>query len=592
MLSQTLEGKTNLTSTAKFLDPAVGSGAFLVESFRIIQRSHDVKLSFDDKKRILKHQLFGIDIDRKALQIAAFSLYLALLETEDPEFIKHEIKHAHPILPSLIGTTLIHGNAITDDIFEGKTFEFIISNPPWGSIPLGKDDVADFQNENTKERNAVDNLNKCFPEYKNVANYERSQAFLMRVNRWCSEHSEIVMVVKNSIFLNDNAEAFRNELLTKYKINSFYELSHLNKILFKKTEIGYVGDQKIELGASEPCVVLIFSQCTGVKSTDKLIYISPKLTPFSEHFDLIQYTQRDRFEIPQNEFCDNDLLWKILVNGDYEDFELINKLRTTTDQKNIICSRGFEASKDMQATSHLPHNRTLIKSEDFDRYKIKRPLGTFNWNQKLHRKREENLYTGDRVLIAYRPNRKDEFRLRCIQVSEDIVFRNDILCFKIDGVSDHSPYLALLNSGLFGYFIYNISSQWDGGLKREALRTYDIKAFNYEMFFTDSLQNSLSELVHKFTIAGTEDDNYSIDDKINQFIIANSNLLDYEKEIINEFYQIRVERANDLRSMVNQKDIEKYLANFRKTFSLILSEENTLNFSYYISRNFGVIIPA
>ncbi|MDB5032679.1 N-6 DNA methylase [Mucilaginibacter sp.] len=592
MLSQTLEANADLSSNLTVLDPAVGSGAFLVESFRIIQRSHKGPLSFEDKKRILEHQLFGIDVDRKALQIAAFSLYLALLETEDPVFIRDEIKHAHPILPSLIGKTLIHGNAITDKLFSAQTFDYIVSNPPWGSVPVTTEDLEGENGENRKEREAIDNIEQDYPEYKNVANYERSQAFLIGVNRWCNPLTEVVMVVKNSIFLTDNALDFRRELLTKYKIDTFYELSHLNKILFKKTEIGYIGDQKIELGASEPCAVLVFSPFSDKNSDPNMFYVSPKLTPFAENFDLIQFTSRDKFEIHQTEFIKHDLLWKVLVDGEYEDFELISKLRNESTNENIICSRGFEPSKNMVATSEVPHNRTLIKSEDFDRYKIKKRLGVFNWNQTLRRRTENELFNHDRILIAYRPGRKDNFRLRCIKVIEDMVFRNDVLCFKYKGVTDHTPYLALLNSSLFGYFIYNISSQWDGGLKREALRTYDIKAFNYDLILTNSLKANLSKLIGKINTADSEVDVRNLDAHINSYLLSNSNLLDYEKEIINEFYQIRVERANNSRSVANHKDIENYIANFKKTFSLILSDAHTLNFSYHISSNFGAIISA
>ena len=90
--------------------------------------------------------MFGVDNDRNALQIAAFSLYLALIETETPEFIREQIEISNPILPSLIGKTLIQKNSITDNVFEGKTFDCIVSNPPWGSVEPKEDE------ENLKER--------------------------------------------------------------------------------------------------------------------------------------------------------------------------------------------------------------------------------------------------------------------------------------------------------------------------------------------------------------------------------------------------------------------------------------------------------
>ena len=132
--------------------------------------------------------MFGVDIDQNALQIAVFSLYLALIETENPEFIRKQIEISNPILPSLIGNNLIRANAITDIVFDGKKFDCIVSNPPWGSVePPKEGEKPDIENE--KERNAIETKGKkgVMPEYENVSDYQRSQAFLVRVKKWCDE---------------------------------------------------------------------------------------------------------------------------------------------------------------------------------------------------------------------------------------------------------------------------------------------------------------------------------------------------------------------------------------------------------------------
>jgi type I restriction-modification system DNA methylase subunit len=138
MLDQSLKPILVENSNISVLDPAVGSGAFLVESFKAIINSYSTKPHYDKKKEILQNQLFGIDIDPKALQIAAFSLYLALLEDEDAEFIREKIKYSYPILPPLIGSNLLCANAITDKVFENKKFDCILSNPLGGRLSLVK----------------------------------------------------------------------------------------------------------------------------------------------------------------------------------------------------------------------------------------------------------------------------------------------------------------------------------------------------------------------------------------------------------------------------------------------------------------------
>lgn len=73
-------------------------------------------------------------------------------------------------------------------------------------------------------------------------------------------------------------------------------------------------------------------------------------------------------------------------------------------------------------------------------------------------------------------------------------------------------------------------------------------------------------------------------------LVYNLYLTDYEKEIINEFYQIKVERTGDKLKFAQPEDIHAYFEAFKKSFELILSSGHTLNASYYISSNIGAII--
>lgn len=587
-----LEGNQNIT----VLDPSVGSGSFLIESFRAIVKSHKHKVDFAQKKEILQNQLFGIDIDPNALQIAAFSLYLALIETEDPLFIREQIKNASPILPSLIGYNLFHKNSLTDAVFEDKTFDCIVSNPPWGSVEPN-DDL-----ENIKERKAIGKKTKgktkgttgLMPEYKNVADYERSQAFLIRVKKWCHEQTIVSLIVKNSIFLNGDSEDFRKELLQLYQINYFYELSDYNKILFEKRTIGNIKGKPVEIGATEPCAVLVF-ELPKMDNYD-IKYIAPKLNQFAENFQLIHFTQRDTNLVEKNRFEEDDLIWRVLVNGDFEDYKLIKNLfQYKLNEKDIDCNRGFAAKKNMELTSSEEWNRLLIKSEDFERYKIiNSNLPYFNWNQKLERRRTENLYIGNRILLAYRPIPNDKFRLRCVNINNDIVFRDDIICIKINGTNNYAPYLGLINSSLAGYFLFKISSKWDGGLKRESLRLYDIKTLPFikeTEFMKHPLYERLCTLVNQREIANEENLILKIEKDIDELIFDIYSLKEYEKEIIREFYQIKVERTAKEQKLVRPADIEKYAQKFVDVFSWMLEKGNKLVATRFkISPNIGTVI--
>lgn len=581
MLSHTLREKLNRNPRAAVLDPACGSGAFLVESFKMIIGALPYKPGFKEKQEIMETQLWGIDRDENSLQIAAFSLYLVLLENESPQYIRDQIQRAHPILPSLIGKTLLNGNALVDDnLFGGKIFDCVIANPPWGSVP------EDEEPGNIEERKAIGSKDRkgTNPAYASVSDYERSQAFLLRAGQWGDNETIFAMVVKNSIFLNKHAAAFRKELLEKYRLSYFFELSKLDKILFKKRSIGKVDHQEIEIGSTEPCAIVVFG-----KSQDKtgtINYIAPQLTGFSEKFQLIHFSQKDINRVMQTDFLEDDLTWRVLAKGSMDDYKLIKKISRQNRSLKITCSRGFEPKQNMGSTETQAWNRILIQSQNIERYHIKRSLNMFNWNRTLRRYGDENLFNGDRILIAYRPIPRDRLKLRCIFTDEEMVFRNDILCFKSEEITNYLPYLAILNSSFAGYYLFKISAQWYGGIKREALRTYDLKSFPFPE--SDNRFPELIEMANRvMDLKKNDKDSSELERKIDELVFELYGLLEFEKEIIREFYQINVERKKD---HVKEKDLQNYVNRFRQNFKLVLDPGYDLNASYFQSHHIGASV--
>jgi hypothetical protein len=121
-----------LPAHAAVIDPACGSGAFLVEAFRrLVWRAAEGKpASRELVRHILYSQLFGIDINRAALGIAAFSLYLAALELdEQPISNIRDLK-----FDRLIDTTLFEGDSLGDNLppqVVDRSFDAVVGNPPW-----------------------------------------------------------------------------------------------------------------------------------------------------------------------------------------------------------------------------------------------------------------------------------------------------------------------------------------------------------------------------------------------------------------------------------------------------------------------------
>ncbi len=128
----------------KILDPACGSGSFLIKAFDYMDNALSLKEdakqyridkqgSYSIKTEILKNNIYGVDLDNKAVEITKLNLLLKAAEKERrlPDEIDEHIRPGN----SLIEDETIAGlNAFkwVDDFKEGS-FDVIIGNPPYGA---------------------------------------------------------------------------------------------------------------------------------------------------------------------------------------------------------------------------------------------------------------------------------------------------------------------------------------------------------------------------------------------------------------------------------------------------------------------------
>lgn len=124
-----------LKSKGQFLDPACGSGVFLVRAFQLLCEQWRLErnvqsIQWSNLCSILR-RVHGWDINGNAVRVATFSLYIALLEQVSPPDIRKLIKNGK-ILPNLWGETLVEQDFFTVDANKSK-FDVIVGNPPWTS---------------------------------------------------------------------------------------------------------------------------------------------------------------------------------------------------------------------------------------------------------------------------------------------------------------------------------------------------------------------------------------------------------------------------------------------------------------------------
>ena len=127
-----------IKTKGKFLDPACGSGIFLVclfkrlcEQWRCTKGKQSIRWG---SLRGFLARLCGWDIDASAVRVAAFSLYVALLEEARPPDIRNLMRRGK-LLPPLWGETLRQA-----DFFHMEAtpeYDVVIGNPPWRRSDAG-----------------------------------------------------------------------------------------------------------------------------------------------------------------------------------------------------------------------------------------------------------------------------------------------------------------------------------------------------------------------------------------------------------------------------------------------------------------------
>ncbi len=119
----------------RLLDPACGSGIFLVRAFQrmaeeLRRESGERHLPWDSLLDLV-HRVHGWDLEADAVRIAVFSLYVALLEEADPDAVRERLQQGR-LLPPLFGCTLRDRNFFAEESAEPH-FDVILGNPPWVS---------------------------------------------------------------------------------------------------------------------------------------------------------------------------------------------------------------------------------------------------------------------------------------------------------------------------------------------------------------------------------------------------------------------------------------------------------------------------
>ena len=463
----------------KTLDPSCGSGIFLVQSFkRLVKRyekKHKLKqlTDFTTLVEILKNNIYGIEIDEKSIKVAAFSLYLALLDNLNPKtgwwdktiqfpYLINDPKE-HDLKEQ--GNNLFRRDTISDlsDIDELQNFQLVIGNPPFGTKKLSQS-ISDYCNENHFAKEMV-------------------LPFLHKATHF-APNGEISLIFNTKILTNTSGtyQNFRRWLFTKNYVEKIYNFSILRKA--KKNFGGQLFGSAVE-----PISVLFYQKEDPKDSKDMILYYAPKTYIKNDVLEGIVIDESDVKHLPRIE-CEkpNSKIWKIAMWGSYFDFELIKKYERNSLKKyfknntNWIKGTGLHIpSKNYTNKENIVTPKKIIDTTKISRYLVLKD--NLKNNKTYYLKINEHL-TKAPFLVIKKGITKGTILASFVDF--DAYFLNRVYGLKTDDVESLKILLSYFNSTFAKYFQFNYSSAW--GLKYDDVLDNELYALpnifdflNYEI---------------------------------------------------------------------------------------------------------------
>lgn len=358
--------------SVKILDPSCGSGIFLVQSFnRIVKRFEnanniDKLTDFKTLVDLLKQNIFGIEINPQAIRVAAFSLYLALVDKLNPKDLWQKEAFQLPYLindpketnPKKQGYNLYLRDTISDlsNEINLKNFQLVVGNPPFGQL-LSK--AKDTEGKHTNLRSYCD---------KHKFAKEMVLPFLHKAIDFAPE-GEIALIFNTKVLTNTSG-TFQN--FRKWLFQQCYVEKVFNFSILRKAPKSFGGQL---FGDATGPVSIVYYKKEQENPSNTIAYYAPKTYVRSNIIEGLCIDSTDLKFLPREEFQKPDTkIWKVAIWGGMNDWELIkrldnsklNSIQKFTKKNNIKSGVGFRLLTQIKDEPKFSETLTELKYLDTD----------------------------------------------------------------------------------------------------------------------------------------------------------------------------------------------------------------------------------
>ena len=474
----------------KIVDPACGSGAFLITAFeyllnynnylndKIFDLTGTKDLFSDTTREILQNNIFGVDLNKESVEITKLSLWLKTAnKNKTLATLENNIKCGNSLIDDveIAGELAFNWEKEFPQVFENGGFDVVVGNPPYG---------VNFDDKTKKYLSKFDNL---------VPDYEIYIYFISLYKKILKRNGYLSYIFPNTFLSTLFGKKYRENLLKEVSVKEIVDLSNDNTFA----------------DANVRTIIFSFKNLIEDKKSifTKMENKNFKLFETYSKEEILQNVENISSLFFQNR-NEKEIVKKIKENKQIKDFFEISQGLIPYDKyrghdEYIIKNRIWH--------SNIQKNETYkkeLKGGDVSQYSIK-------WNGELWisygewlaAPREKKFFVNERVLIREITGKR---LLSCYTNEEfyntpsliNIINEKNILKLKY--------ILVLINSTLLGWYHNKTSPKANKGLFPKILvndvRNLPVKEISFEaqkpfiekadkMLF---LNKNLQELSQKF----------------------------------------------------------------------------------------------
>ena len=485
----------------RFLDPSCGSGIFLVGLFNRLAeewRGHHPKASNDQRAaaliKLLQESIYGVDRSETACQVAALSLYLALLDQLAPRVIR-ELQKKGRALPHLVcrgpratsekdGSNIFYSDFFDEQLKLPGDFDVLVGNPPWARA-TGVETLAEAW---------------CVTKSVPIAQRQIAYAFMWKAGFHLKENAHACFVLPAATLFNHHVRAldFQKQWLSSSTVDLILNLSDLCFYLFD--------------GAKRPAMIARYRP--GVPSKDaRVSYVVPKTEYETIRAEILTISDLDRMDVSLSEILSDlgrsevPLVWKQSMWATPRGRKFLGRLNdypTLDDRiaKSVKANMPWEMGEGFNVLGkgkardrEILHELPFLPTKAVDRYVISPTM-------LLPRPRafdprymgKEVIFRAPHVIFPHGVSRLGE-RMKAVYVGFDCSFEHGLR--GIHGSPQDEDELRFLTcafcSPLFLYFFFHTAANW--GTERAKVHVEEYGRFPYPRADTKERRRIIKEIV-------------------------------------------------------------------------------------------------